>query len=65
MTKNHCNDKKSIFRVFLGYEVNNSKNVRDQDHADENLLRSGITDFTPVLELAHQIHTHSHIYIIK
>ena len=45
MTKNHFNGKKSIFQVFLGYAVTNSKNVPDQDHTVANLLRSGINLF--------------------
>ena len=67
MTKNHFNGKKSIFRVFLGYTVKNSKNCPDQDHTFENLARSGITDFCDVPRfssyLTRYTHTHTHIYI--
>ena len=67
MTKNHFNGKKSIFQVFLGYAVTNSKNFPDQDHTVANLLRSGIKYFRDVLRfssyLTRYTHTHTHIYI--
>ena len=67
MTKNHFNGKKSIFQVFLGYAVKNSKNFPDQDHTVANLLRSGIKYFRDVPRfssyLTRYTHTHTHIYI--
>ena len=67
MTKNHFNGKKSIFQVFLGYAVTNSKNFPDQDHTVANLLRSGIKYFRDVPRfssyLTRYTHTHTHIYI--
>ena len=70
MTKNHFNGKKSIFQVFLGYAVKNSKKFPDQDHHTvENLLRSGNTDFRDVPRfssyLTRYTHTHIYIYYIK
>ena len=66
-TKNHFNGKKSIFQVFLGYAVYNSKNFPDQDHTVANLLRSGIKYFRDVPRfssyLTRYTHTHTHIYI--
>ena len=49
MTKNNCNGKKSIFWVFLGYAVTNSKKFPEQNNTGENLLRSVITDFRDYL----------------
>ena len=65
MTKNHFNGKKSIFQVFLGYAVKNSKNFPDQDHTVANLLRSGITDFRDVPRFSSYLtrYTHINIYI--
>ena len=67
MTKNHLNGKKSIFQVFLGYAVKNSKNFPDRDHTVANLLRSGIKYFRDVPRfssyLTRYTHTHTHIYI--
>ena len=67
MTKNHFNGKKSIFQVFLGYAVKNSKNFPDQDHTVANLLRSGIKYFRDVPRfssyLTRYTHTHTYIYI--
>ena len=66
-TKNHFNGKKSIFQVFLGYAVLNSKNFPDQDHTVANLLRSGIKYFRDVPRfssyLTRYTHTHTYIYI--
>ena len=65
MTKNHFNGKKSIFQVFLGYAVTNSKNFPDQDHTVANLLRSGIKYFRDVPRFSSYLtrYTHTHIYI--
>ena len=65
MTKNHFNGKKSIFQVFLGYAVKNSKNFPDQDHTVANLLRSGIKYFRDVPRFSSYLtrYTHTHIYI--
>ena len=65
MTKNHFNGKKSIFQVFLGYTVKNSKNFPDQDHTVANLLRSGIKYFRDVPRFSSYLtrYTHTHIYI--
>ena len=48
--------KIQVFSFFLGYAVKKSNNFLDQDHRGEHLLRC-----TPVLELAHQKHTHINI----
>ena len=65
MTKNHFNGKKSIFQVFLGYAVKNSKNFPDQDHTVANLLRSGIKYFRDVPRFSSYLtrYTHINIYI--
>ena len=65
MTKNHFNGKKSIFQVFLGYAVKNSKNFPDQDHTVANLLRSGIKYFLDVPRFSSYLtrYTHINIYI--
>ena len=60
MTKNHFNGKKSIFQVFLGYAVKNSKKFPDQDHTVENLLRSGITDFRDVPRFSSYLTRYTH-----
>ena len=69
MTKNHFNGKKSIFQVFLGYAVTNSKNFPDQDHTVANLLRSGIKYLRDVPRfssyLTRYTHINIYIYIIK
>ena len=63
MTKNHFNGKKSIFKVFLGYAVTNSKNFPDQDHTVANLLRSAITDFPDVPRFLSYVTRYTYIYI--
>ena len=65
MTKNHFNGKKSIFQVFLGYAVKNSKNFPDQEHTVANLLRSGIKYFRDVPRFSSYLtrYTHINIYI--
>ena len=65
MTKNDFNGKKSIFQVFLGYAVKNSKNFPDQDHTVANLLRSGIKYFRDVPRFSSYLtrYTHTYIYI--
>ena len=59
MTKNHFNGKKSIFQVFLGYTVKNSKKF--PDHTVENLFRSGITDFRDIPRFSSYLTRYTHI----